>query len=269
MLLKKVMARWLSSFSLFKLYPYLYIQLSSLYCSNYIHVCFGVTDGTQLILVNNCKENVWPGILGNAGQDSPKEGGFLLPSGEEAEIQVPSGWSGRIWGRQGCIFDDKTGRGSCETGDCAGLLQCKGIGGALPATLVEMTLGTSQNPLHFYDVSLVDGFNLPVSMRAVGGSGECGVAACEADLNGVCPVALVLERNGKVVGCKSACLGARTHRYCCSGEYANPDKCKPTLFARIFKAACPQAYSYAYDHSSALKTCKAPRYSITFCPPKP
>lgn len=38
-----------------------------------------------------------------------------------------------------------------------------------PATVVEMTLGLSSSALHFYDVSLVDGFNLPVSMKPVGG----------------------------------------------------------------------------------------------------
>ncbi|KAJ1399299.1 Thaumatin, conserved site [Sesbania bispinosa] len=87
-------------------------------------------------------------------------------------LEVPEGWSGRIWGRQGCCFDPKTGKGSCETGDCAGLLKCGGIGGVPPATLVEMTLGTPQSGLHFYDVSLVDGFNLPVSMNT------CGVVVC-------------------------------------------------------------------------------------------
>lgn len=227
-----------------------------------------VTDGTQLILVNNCKESVWPGILGNEGHPSPKDGGFHLSSGQEAVLQVPEGWSGRIWGRLGCCFDEQTGRGSCQTGDCAGLLQCKGIGGVPPATLVEMALGTSQSPLHFYDVSLVDGFNLPVAMKPVGGgSVGCGVAACDADLNALCPSALVVQRNGKVVGCKSACLAAKSDRYCCIGEFANPNRCKPTVFARLFKTACPKAYSYAYDESSGLKTCKAPRYAITFCPP--
>lgn len=129
------------------------------------------TDGTQLIIVNNCKESVWPGILGNAGLPSPKDGGFHLASGEEVVLQVPEGWAGRIWGRQGCCFDEQTGKGSCQTGDCGGFLKCRGIGGVPPATLVEMTLGTSQSPLHFYDVSLVEGFNLPVSMRPVGGGG--------------------------------------------------------------------------------------------------
>ncbi|KAL5166362.1 Thaumatin-like protein [Glycine soja] len=44
----------------------------------------------------------------------------------------------------------------------------KGQGGVPPATVVEMTLGSSSSPLHFYDLSLVDGFNLLDSMKPVG-----------------------------------------------------------------------------------------------------
>jgi Thaumatin family len=75
---------------------------------------------------------------------------------------APSGWSGRFWGRSGCSFDS-SGRGSCSTGDCgSGEIECKGAGAAPPATLIEFTLDGSDNK-DFYDVSLVDGYNLPVS----------------------------------------------------------------------------------------------------------
>ncbi|KAI4318978.1 hypothetical protein MLD38_032630 [Melastoma candidum] len=224
-------------------------------------------NGEQLILVNNCQESIWPGILGNAGKDTPRNGGFHLGSGEEAVIDLPDKWSGRIWGRQGCCFDGD-GKGSCETGDCAGLLHCHGTGGVPPATVVEMTLGSPNSPLHFYDVSLVDGFNVPVSMRPVGGGIGCGTAACEADLNVCCPSALEVKKGGKVVGCKSACLAMQSAKYCCTGEYANPKTCKPTIFAHLFKAICPKAYSYAFDDTSSLNKCRAARYVITFCPPK-
>ncbi|KAK4403292.1 Thaumatin-like protein [Sesamum angolense] len=227
---------------------------------------FFTSDGTQLIVVNNCKDHIWPAILGNAGHQTPNDGGFPLYSGQQLVVEVPQWWSGRIWARQGCCFD-QTGRGSCQTGDCNGQLHCRGIGGQPPATLVEMTLGTSTNPMHYYDVSLVDGFNLPVSMIPAGGGSACGVAACEADVNVCCPENLAVRREGKVVGCKSACLATGADRYCCTGEYASPKTCKPTAFGHLFKAICPRAYSYAYDESSGLKTCRASRYVITFCPP--
>ncbi|KAH9672412.1 Pathogenesis-related thaumatin superfamily protein [Citrus sinensis] len=230
-------------------------------------ISFSITDGAQLIVVNNCQENLWPGILGGAGHPTPNNGGFKLSSGEEVVLDVPEKWSGRIWGRQGCRFDSN-GKGSCDTGDCSAQLHCQGTGGAPPATVVEMTLGSSASPLHFYDVSLVDGFNLPVSMKPVGGGIGCGVASCDADLNICCPSALEVKVGGKVVGCKSACLAMQSAKYCCTGQYANPKTCKPTLFANLFKAICPKAYSYAFDDSSSLNKCRASRYVVTFCPPK-
>ncbi|KAJ8766022.1 hypothetical protein K2173_020538 [Erythroxylum novogranatense] len=233
----------------------------------YFHSNFAfMTDGTQLIIANNCNESIWPGILGNAGHVTPNEGGFHLGSGEQTTIQVPKLWSGRIWARQACFFDKNTGKGSCQTGGCAGLLHCRGLGGTPPATLVEMTFGTSKSALHYYDVSLVDGFNIPVSMVPIGGGSGCGVAACKTNLNACCPYSLIVKRRGKVVGCKSACLAAKTDRYCCTGKFSSPESCKPTAFTQMFKAVCPDSYSFAYDEASGLKTCRASLYVISFCP---
>ncbi|KAG0467661.1 hypothetical protein HPP92_019241 [Vanilla planifolia] len=228
---------------------------------------FSTTHEIQLILINNCNQSVWPGILGSTGNASPMDGGFHLAVDEEAVLDVPNGWSGRIWGRQGCCFDDQ-GKGSCETGDCSGGLRCKGTGGAPPATLVEMTFGTSRSPLHYYDVSLVDGFNLPVTMAPVGGGVGCGVAGCEVNLNECCPSKFEVSLGDKVVGCKSACLALKTDKYCCTGEYGSPSSCKPTLFSHLFKTICPKAYSFAYDDPTSLNRCRASRYVITFCPPR-
>ncbi|GER34932.1 pathogenesis-related thaumatin superfamily protein [Striga asiatica] len=173
-----------------------------------------------------------------------------------------------MWARTGCNFNE-SGHGPCETGDCRGQLACWGSGGRPPATVVEMTLGTAADPeTHYYDVSLVDGFNLPASMVPAAG-GACGVAACETDVNAYCPDSLA-ERGpgGRVVGCKSACVATGADKYCCTGEYGSARACKPTSFANLFKALCPRAYSYAYDEAGGLKTCsRAKRYVVTFCPP--
>ncbi|KAG8090355.1 hypothetical protein GUJ93_ZPchr0011g28299 [Zizania palustris] len=225
--------------------------------------------GIQLILVNNCGESVWPGLLGTTGHTTPQSGGFHLGPGEEAAFEVPTGWSGRVWPRRGCSFDSR-GLGSCATGDCGGVLRCGGAAGATPATVVEMTLGTAASAMHFYDVSLVDGFNAPVSMAPVGGGVGCGVAACGADLNVCCPAALeVRDREGRVAGCRSACRAIGGDRYCCTGEYGSATACRPSMFAHLFKAICPRAYSYAYDDATSLNRCRANRYLLTFCPPQP
>ena len=65
--------------------------------------------------------------------------------------------------RTGCKFD-RNGQCNCATGDCHNKLQCNGAGGVPPATLAEIQLNRDGGK-GFYDVSLVDGFNVPVQVR--------------------------------------------------------------------------------------------------------
>lgn len=223
-----------------------------------------LADSATLSLYNKCKDPVWPGIQPSAGRPILALGGFLLPPNQAYSLRLPSAWSGRIWGRQGCTFDT-AGRGRCSTGDCNGSLRCNGLGGAPPATLVEITLGEHQD---FYDVSLVDGYNLAVSIRPFRGSGRCAAAGCISDLNEVCPAGLAVRSGpGKpVVACRSACSAFGSPRYCCTGSFGSPQLCKPTAYSRLFKAACPRAYSYAYDDPTSIVTCTGASYIVTFCP---
>ncbi|CAL9090629.1 unnamed protein product [Musa acuminata var. zebrina] len=113
-------------------------------------------------IINYCKTTIWPGIT---LENSFNGGGFPLKPGESVVFTAPVGWEGRIWGRTGCDFD-RNGNGSCQTGTCGSVLKCS-ASGQTPATLVEFTLG----PLDFYDVSLVDGFNLPLTVTPVNRQG--------------------------------------------------------------------------------------------------
>ncbi|KAJ4825554.1 hypothetical protein Tsubulata_036160 [Turnera subulata] len=223
----------------------------------------GGVDGAIITLHNRCMTTIWPGILGGAGQPQLVNGGLELRSGEEIIMEAPEGWSGRLWARSGCTFDS-SGQGTCTTGDCGGKLRCGGAGGTPPATLAEFTLGT---PLHYYDVSLVDGFNLPVSIKPYGsGSKGCKAARCAVDLNRSCPDGLQVKRKGSVVACKSACLAFNEPEYCCTGAYSSPTTCKPTNYSLVFKTACPSAYTYAFDDPSSLFTCNGgTNYLVTFC----
>ncbi|EPS72785.1 hypothetical protein M569_01971, partial [Genlisea aurea] len=124
-------------------------------------------SATTMTLYNKCSHRVWPGIQPSAGKPILSGGGFELAPNRSYSLELPGGWSGRVWGRHGCVFDG-SGRGRCATGDCGGAMACNGMGGAPPATLVEITLGNEQD---FYDVSLVDGYNLPISFTTLRGSG--------------------------------------------------------------------------------------------------
>jgi hypothetical protein len=81
-------------------------------------------------------------------------------------------WSGNLWARTGC---DASGQG-CATGECgsASGQPCPvGHGGAPPVALAEFTLSNQSvaNPASdFYDVSIINGINVPVSMAPFPGT---------------------------------------------------------------------------------------------------
>eukprot|EP01018_Ginkgo_biloba_P040505 Gb_26341 [translate_table: standard] len=97
-------------------------------------------------------------------------------------------------------FGDEPGATSmyrkCTTGDCGKVLKCNNAGGVPPVTLAEFTLGEAKD---FYDVSLVDGYNVPLKISAVGGSGDCRTAGCTSDLNTKCPSELSVSSNGQII----------------------------------------------------------------------
>ncbi|XP_022926391.1 thaumatin-like protein 1 isoform X2 [Cucurbita moschata] len=216
------------------------------------------------MFVNKCDFTVWPGILASAGSPKLETTGFELKEGNSRSLEAPTGWSGRFWGRTGCDFDG-SGRGSCNTGDCgSGEMECNGAGATPPATLAEFTLGSGSQD--FYDVSLVDGYNLPMIVEGTGGSGTCATTGCITNVNQLCPVELKAEGGG---ACKSACEAFATPEYCCSGAYNSPATCRPSIYSLMFKSACPRSYSYAYDDATSTFTCRGADYTITFCPSTP
>ncbi|GMH16373.1 hypothetical protein Nepgr_018214 [Nepenthes gracilis] len=221
-------------------------------------------SGATFTFVNKCEYTVWPGVLANAGSPSLDSTGFELPKDSSRTFQAPTGWSGRFWGRTGCSFDTSD-QGYCLTADCgSGQVECNGAGAAPPATLAEFTLGSGGQD--FYDVSLVDGYNLPMLVEVSSGSGKCASTGCAVDLNRVCPAELKV---GDGEACKSACEAFGSPEYCCSGAYGSPATCKPTVYSEIFKSACPRSYSYAYDDATSTFTCTGADYTITFCPSIP
>ncbi|KAJ8772617.1 hypothetical protein K2173_027794 [Erythroxylum novogranatense] len=221
---------------------------------------------TTFTITNKCSYTVWPGILSNADSSPLATTGFALQQGETRTITAPASWGGRMWGRTHCS-QDTTGKFTCLTGDCGGTLECSGRGAAPPATLSEFKLD-GYGGLDFFDVSLVDGYNLPLSVTPQGGSGQnCSSTGCVVDLNGSCPTDLkVTSTDGESVACKSACEAFGQPEYCCNGAYSTPDTCKPSSYSEIFKKACPLAYSYAYDDKTSTFTCASADYVITFCP---
>ena len=193
-------------------------------------------------------------------------------------------------------------------------------------TLAEFTLASTSKQT-FYDISLVDGYNLPVAIRplvvnttsqtlrdvppnltnavcigtssyltdpssapdSVFGSNTSyplplDKSATSQSVEKWCPWPLQLnppEKPGDGVypypddkiprpvfnPCYSACSKWNDAKYCCSGAYNNPDKCKPSFYSIQAKKVCPDAYSYAYDDTTSTFTLpEGAGFEIVFCP---
>lgn len=230
------------------------------------------SPGTRLFtLVNRTAQTIWPASGEQTAQPALATTGWVLPPGRTLTVRVPDHWNGRFWARTGCVFDT-AGRGHCETGDCGGVFRCRGYG-AIPATLAEFNLN-AWDGLDFYDVSLVDGANVPMYINLVGGTTKdpisadgCSAAGCTHAVS--CPAELRVAAGGRTVGCGSACAVFDTDQYCCRGQWADRSRCRPDQwpvdYAAVFKKAEPFAYSYADDDATSTFTSKGEAgYRITF-----
>ncbi|KAJ0462987.1 putative Thaumatin family [Helianthus annuus] len=222
------------------------------------------SSATTFTIVNKCDQTVWPGVLSNPGVIPLQPTGFTLQKGESKVLHAPRSWAGRFWGRTHC-YEDSGGKFTCGTGDCgSGKLECAGASASPPATLAKFTLGGTD----FFVVSLVGGYNLPVLVVPIGGSGDnCTSTGCTVDLNDRCPSALkVVNSDREAVACKSACVAFGRQEDCCRGAYGTRGTCKPSSYSQVFKTACPRASSYAYDDQTSTFSCTGADYQITFCP---
>ncbi|KAI0301484.1 thaumatin family-domain-containing protein [Russula brevipes] len=237
-------------------------------------------------VVNACPFTVWPAIYTDlkAGQSVPPfPTGWESPSLTSAQFAVPDNWkSGRIWGRRACNFTSNSGPSACLDGGCNGGLQCDPNTNTVapPVTVAEWTFQGDGNR-DFYNVSLVDGFNLP--MEIIPSVQNCSVASCPVDLNPGCPQPLIGPRDpsGLIVGCNSACVAKLDNNTansanCCTGSHNTAATCPSSgvQYYSYFKSNCTNSYAYAFDEGSgtALWTCPSALnsdYRLTFCPPPP
>jgi hypothetical protein len=220
-----------------------------------------------IFFINRTNVKIW---LAAWPASTSGKSGWTVPAGDGGSFEVPTGWNGRIWGRTGCHFGG--GAGGCATGDCDGRYQCKGWG-EIPATLAEYNLDSFAG-LDFYDVSMVDGSNLPMYITITHGGTRNRISAdgceqghgCTSEVS--CPAALQVHHGGSLAACISPCARFQTDCYCCRGQYAkgcSPARTWPIDYARVFKRAEPYAYSWSGDDATSVFTCaRSCDYRITF-----
>lgn len=184
----------------------------SSYCNVYSGSLYMPSKANRTIkITNRCLKKIWVGIYGPAF--IPANGGFELGAGTSTNITVPNNWSGKIWGRTACQIGSN-GELTCETGDCNGQLECKTMGQP-PISLVELNLSSTHGIPDSYNLSLVNGYNLPISIKPIPGSFEtvnrtdlgkfnCGSPKCSNFNMSQCPPELTIKgKNGPY--CASIC----------------------------------------------------------------
>ncbi|KAI8063923.1 thaumatin [Gongronella butleri] len=210
--------------------------------------------GTRTVkIVNNCPESNSIGVLTNGAANIDQR--FDLTSKQSRSISLPDTWGGRIFGQPQCVGTQDN-------------QHCGPPGASNPATLAEFFFKGSSGK-DYYDVSMVDGYNLPMAINVEGGGSssgyECGNPSCMSLPS--CPSSLTVKDSAsRVIGCQSSCSATGNPADCCSGSYDTPSTCKADSQANNVKAACPQAYSFAYDDQTSTFTCPDPSgYTVTFC----
>ncbi|CAM0136223.1 hypothetical protein VKS41_005385 [Umbelopsis sp. WA50703] len=218
-----------------------------------------IVHAKNFVLQNLCSKPIEAGVLQN-GQSTPTY--YTISSGASTTVSLAANWAGRTWARIDC---DQASEQSDNT-------QCGVPGTPNPASLAEFTFEGSGDQ-DFYDLSMVDGYNLPIEIQPIGASQGstqyiCGSPICQ-NLP-TCPSDLtVLTTQGDLLACQSDCSHYNLAQYCCTGAYNSAATCSGGPYAPMIKAACPDAYSFAYDDSTSTYTCPsgtATGYTITWCP---
>ncbi|GAA5799492.1 thaumatin [Helicostylum pulchrum] len=215
-----------------------------------------IASATKTITVlNNCGAVITVGVLTNGDGSGTPEMSFDLTTGASNSFSKPDSWGGRVWGRYLC-----SGSAGSDTHRC-------GVPGATnPASLAEFFFH-GVGGKDFYDISLVDGYNIPMSITPGGGtppsgyscgSPKCHIASCP-------PEFAVKDSTGNVISCQSDCSKTGSPEHCCVGEYNSPDICKASKNAAAIKEVCPDAYSFAYDDQESTYECAAESFTVNFC----
>ncbi|MBC8071643.1 MAG: hypothetical protein IAG13_25180 [Deltaproteobacteria bacterium] len=232
--------------------------------------CEDLEPGDRCLrFVNACDAPIWIGASGEVEPADAFDGlGMLAPQACVA-IGVHAIAGGRAYGRTDCVDQ-----------------LCTSDGGAGRGTLVQLALPA--DGIDTYDVSLVDGFNLPMAMAPVGfdprdlPAGVCRAASCAADLRVACGEGLARTNDdGDIAWCESICRACGACEACddCSDPAApactpcgatastccSETRCASNAYTELWKSLCPDAITYSGE-GTAFTCDRRSDFDIVFCP---
>lgn len=231
--------------------------------------CEGQQPGDRCMrFINECDQPIWAGASGDEVPAGAFDAVGWLDPQECVAVSVSEAVNSRVWARTACIDD------VCAAGGNEGR-----------GTLVQLNLPAEGTDV--YDVSLVDGFNVPMAMIPVPTSatteGEpCRAASCAADLTVVCPEALLrYDDQGEVAYCASSCQACQAcpgcvdcgdpggpacidcgafADFCCTGQ-----ACEANEHTMLWKSLCPDAITHQGD-PGALTCTQRTDFDVIYCP---
>lgn len=202
-------------------------------------ISLGYALTAEITVKNNCGFNVFVknqrANIGNFNLGPGQTRRWNVQGTTEAEKYQPKP---RVWGQKGC---DGSGN-NCEVSDNNLSL----------AEFMFQDYGDAQfRGFTWYDISMVDGYNLPMTMSPYTTSdngGNCYRVSCNFDLN-QCPGESKLMKNGRIVGCK------------------NLNRDAVTNYSNAIKRYCPKVYSWSKDDPAGQRACRQGNGGLTiqFC----
>ncbi|GKD28939.1 G-type lectin S-receptor-like serine/threonine-protein kinase [Tanacetum coccineum] len=136
-------------------------------------------------------------------------------------------------------------------------MECNGRTYKTPVTIAEISIINGDDS---YDVSIMNGFNLPMTVEPTTVQSFRPKVGCANDLNQQCPLDLRLE-GGR--GCKSACQVFPSKDYCCEPVIAGT--CNPTSYGELFNLVCPKSVTFEYGRSRRVIYSNGGDYTVRFC----
>jgi len=179
----------------------------------------GSANAVTFHYVNQCGYNVHPQTAG--GESNSGQNVQTLAPGASGTQELPGNFNGRIWGTT-----DSYSAG--------------------PNTLAEFNFGNGA----YYDISLVDGFNIPMVLTPSGTSPNCIAPNAAVDFNAICPDGMKVVEGGQTVACKSGCQAFGV--------------CGQSQYSEFFKSQAPNVYTWWNDNPGTF-FCDTDTFTIQFC----